>query len=399
MADHRKASAPPPFLGRLRARRSSVLCSRFGFVPGSAPEDAADSNERRRRLDGGQIRQRRSAADRHDQFRQRLAPADAAKALYLRGIAYRKLGQPPRAIADLGAAIWLGLPDRATASRRMVNRGPRLPGRRSLERKAMPRSHSARKAGGSGEVDQLIAEGGGTPARRGSIAAFSTEVTREAQAARRRRAADPHGRCLGPMDHDRGCRRRDRQREQRQPREPLVRLADRLVLRRTSGASTPASRPRRAWWGADQAATPSPPVRRAQHRLERATKRASRTRERSRAWHRLGPRRRGETLVASDATRARAAAAGSPGPRSRQPPPPPASRDRRRGGYRLQLTTSRSEDEAKALWKQVSSQNTAACRQRAAGSRRSISAISAPSIACRSDPSRTRRKALSSATR
>ena len=50
------------------------------------------------------------------------SPADAAKALYLRGIAYRKLGEPARAIADLGAAVWLGLPepDRVKA---LVNRG------------------------------------------------------------------------------------------------------------------------------------------------------------------------------------------------------------------------------------------------------------------------------------
>ena len=45
------------------------------------------------------------------------SPGDAAKALYLRGIAYRKMGEPARAVADLGAAIWLGLP-RADASRR-----------------------------------------------------------------------------------------------------------------------------------------------------------------------------------------------------------------------------------------------------------------------------------------
>src|SRR5512139_4046314 len=39
----------------------------------------------------------------------KVAPADAAKALYYRGLAYQKLGQHTRAIADLGAAIWLGL--------------------------------------------------------------------------------------------------------------------------------------------------------------------------------------------------------------------------------------------------------------------------------------------------
>ena len=39
-----------------------------------------------------------------------VSPSDAAQALYLRGIAYRKLGESARAIADLGAAMWLGLP-------------------------------------------------------------------------------------------------------------------------------------------------------------------------------------------------------------------------------------------------------------------------------------------------
>ena len=38
-----------------------------------------------------------------------ISPGEAAKALYLRGIAYRKLNQPARAISDLGAAMWLGL--------------------------------------------------------------------------------------------------------------------------------------------------------------------------------------------------------------------------------------------------------------------------------------------------
>ena len=50
------------------------------------------------------------------------SPGEAAKALYFRGIAYRKLGEPARAAADLGAAVWLGLPepDRVKA---LVNRG------------------------------------------------------------------------------------------------------------------------------------------------------------------------------------------------------------------------------------------------------------------------------------
>ena len=39
------------------------------------------------------------------------------------------------------------------------------------------------------------------------------------------------------------------------------------------------------------------------------------------------------------------------------PPPPPATGGR--GGFQLQLSTSRSEGEAQALWKQVSSANAA----------------------------------------
>ncbi len=102
-------------------------------------------------------------------------PADAAKALYLRGIAYRKLGQPARAIADLGAAMFLGLPeeDRVKA---LVNRGLAYQAA-GLASQGEAEIAQARKAGGSGVVDQLIAEGGGTPGGAASIAAFSTSVT------------------------------------------------------------------------------------------------------------------------------------------------------------------------------------------------------------------------------
>lgn len=105
-------------------------------------------------------------------------PADAAKALYLRGIAYRKLGQPARAIADLGAAMFLGLPeeDRVKA---LVNRGLAYQAA-GLASQGEAEIAQARKAGG-GVVDQLIAEGGGTPGGAASIAAFSTSVTPEQQ--------------------------------------------------------------------------------------------------------------------------------------------------------------------------------------------------------------------------
>jgi hypothetical protein len=108
------------------------------------------------------------------------SPGDAAKALYLRGIAYRKIGEPARAAADLGAAIWLGLPepDRVKA---LVNRGLAFRAA-GLSQQAEAEIASARKIGGSGEVEKLIAEGGGSVEGATSVAAFSTEVRPEGQA-------------------------------------------------------------------------------------------------------------------------------------------------------------------------------------------------------------------------
>jgi tetratricopeptide (TPR) repeat protein len=108
------------------------------------------------------------------------SPGEAAKALYLRGIAYRKLGEPARAAADLGAAVWLGLPepDRVKA---LVNRG--LAYRSAgLSKEAEAELASARKVGGNSEVDKLIAEGGVSTESAASLAAFSTEVRPDGQA-------------------------------------------------------------------------------------------------------------------------------------------------------------------------------------------------------------------------
>ena len=108
------------------------------------------------------------------------SPGDAAKALYLRGIAYRKIGEPARAAADLGAAIWLGLPepDRVKA---LVNRGLAFRAA-GLSQQADAELASARKIGGSSAVEKLIAEGGGSVEGAASVAAFSTEVRPEGQA-------------------------------------------------------------------------------------------------------------------------------------------------------------------------------------------------------------------------
>ena len=103
------------------------------------------------------------------------SPGDAAKALYLRGIAYRKMGEPARAAADLGAAIWLGLPQ-ADKIKALVNRGLAYQAA-GLSKEGETELAAARKLGGSREVDDLIADGGGAPAGAAAIAAFTTEVT------------------------------------------------------------------------------------------------------------------------------------------------------------------------------------------------------------------------------
>ena len=171
------------------------------------------------------------------------APADAARALYLRGLAYRKMGDSARAIADLGAAIWLGLPE-PDKVKAFVNRGLAYKSA-GLSREGDAEFASARKIGGSA-VDTLIAEGGGVGEGAAAVAAFSTEVhpaggRRRATAGpqRSRRAADTDRRRLAHGVEHLGRRRTAiKQREQRQPPHALVRLGDRfLILIRTHAAS------------------------------------------------------------------------------------------------------------------------------------------------------------------
>jgi len=103
----------------------------------------------------------------------RISPGEAAKALFLRGIAYRKLNQPARSISDLGAAMWLGLPpsDRLKAQ---VNRGLAFRAA-GLNEQGEAEIAAAKKSNGD-EVARLIAEDGGATFNNTAIAAFSTEV-------------------------------------------------------------------------------------------------------------------------------------------------------------------------------------------------------------------------------
>ena len=105
-------------------------------------------------------------------------PSEAAKALYYRGLAYQKLKQHTRAIADLGAAMWLGLPaserTAALVNRSLAYRAAGLSSQADTELAA------ARKGDRGGDVDRIIASNGGSgTADTASISGFATEVRTE----------------------------------------------------------------------------------------------------------------------------------------------------------------------------------------------------------------------------
>jgi hypothetical protein len=285
--------------------------------------------------------------------------SDAAMALYLRGIAYRKMGESARAIADLGAAIWLGLPT-SDKIKAQVNRGLAYKAA-GLSREGDAELAAARKAGG--DVESLVAEGGGAPPSAAAIAAFSTEVVPagESSASAKPRAesvpdfntsvsqsASPPPQASSP-----GARTADAS-----PGAWSTSVADGSKPSSTSRGGNLVSR----WWGsitdpsvqadaeaaapaaAPPAATPAPKPSAPPPSAAAASSSWSTTTETQQAsasasggesksrWARLFNR-------SSDAApQAQPAAA-----------PAPAG-----GGVQLQLATSRSEAEAQALWKKVS---------------------------------------------
>jgi tetratricopeptide (TPR) repeat protein len=181
MADHRKYFRPRrlAFGGRLFPR-GCIFGAALALLSAFSPALAEDAG-----LKSGAAS---LAAGKYDNAVRQLSatvnsenasPGEAAKALYLRGIAYRKLGQPARAIADLGAAIWLGLPDEDRV-KALVNRGLAFQAA-GLSSQGEAEIAQARKVGGNGAVDQLIAEGGGSAGTTADITAFATEVRAEDQ--------------------------------------------------------------------------------------------------------------------------------------------------------------------------------------------------------------------------
>jgi tetratricopeptide (TPR) repeat protein len=224
-----------------------------------------------------------------------IKPSTAAKALYFRGIAYQKIGQPSRAIADLGAALWLGLSSservQALVNRSLAYRAA------GLKREADAELSLARKEDKNREVDQLLADGGGGGGGgTAAIAAFSTEVQEEETG---RRTTVPS------------------------TRPPNAEVASSAPAEAPSSGGNRVSR----WWGSitgsgrepESAPPPSePPAKPPAISSDWSTK-----------------------TEAAPETRVAAAS-----------PTVPVG-----GGYLLQLSPTRSETEAKALWKQVAKSN------------------------------------------
>lgn len=296
-----------------------------------------------------------------------VSPSEAARALYLRGLAYRKMGETARAVADLGAAVWLGLPE-SDKVKALVNRGLAYQAT-GLSKEGEAELAAARKIGGSSAVETLIAEGGGLPSDTAAIAAFSTEIRPEepaASTARPRAESVPSfgtnvtgGEAPAP------------------PPPPAESPATRTAAASPSGWSTSVADEGQAasgnggggnrltrWFGSltdsnasagaaepAPAAAPTPPPPQTTQVPRQAPQPSAAAA--SSNWSTTT-----ETEVA--AANENAGAGGSRWTRlfnrsaEADPQAQPAAPQKSGGAYRLQLATSRSEDEAKALWKKVS---------------------------------------------
>jgi hypothetical protein len=261
---------------------------------------------------------------------------DAAKALYLRGIAYRKTGEPARAAADLGAAIWLGLPE-ADRVKALVNRGLAYKSA-GLAKEGEVELAAARKLGGSSTVDTLIAEGGGAPAGAAAIAAFSTEVRPEdgpsfgATAAATPPPATPPTRTANASPGAWSTSVADETQPASSGGNRLTRWFGSLTDSSDTAAPAPPPEP------PTQAAAPPP-----QPAAKAPTTGWSTTTEGQEASA-------GASSGESTSRWSRLFNRGTQAAPAAQPAAAPAAAG---GGYRLQLATSRSEAEAQALWKKV----------------------------------------------
>jgi hypothetical protein len=245
-------------------------------------------------------------------------PSEAAKALYYRGLAYQKLKQHTRAIADLGAAMWLGLPaserTAALVNRSLAYRAAGLSSQADTELAA------ARKSDRSGDVDKIIASNGGSgTADTVSISGFATEVRTEGGRTTTIASAEP---AAAP------------------PRNAEAAKPDSWTTTQQSEAapSEPQSGGNRLsrWWGSvrgsssepEPAPAPAPP-----------------------------PAPSAAAVTSAWTTQTQAEGGAAPGTRVATASPTVPVPSGGGGNYLLQLSPTRSEADASALWKTVAKQN------------------------------------------
>ena len=247
-------------------------------------------------------------------------PSEAAKALYYRGLAYQKLKQHTRAIADLGAAMWLGLPPSertaALVNRSLAYRATGLASQADTELAA------ARKGDRGGDVEKIIASNGGSgTADTASISGFATEVRSENGRTTTIASAEP---AAAP------------------PRNAEAAKSESWTTTQQSEAapSEPQSGGNRLsrWWGSvrgssgepepEPAPAPAPPP---------------------------APNAAAVTSAWTTETQAETGAAAGTRVATASPTVPVPSGSG--GNYLLQLSPTRSEAEASALWKTVAKQN------------------------------------------
>jgi cell division septation protein DedD len=246
-------------------------------------------------------------------------PSEAAKALYYRGLAYQKLNQHTRAIADLGAAMWLGLPaSERTAA--LVNRSLayRATG---LKAQADTELAAARKGDRGGDVDKIVASnGGGGAADTASISAFATEVRTEGGRTTTIASAAPEPAAAPPRNAE------------------AANPGSWTTTQQSGGApSEPPSGGNRLsrWWGSVRGSSSEP---------EPAPAPAP-------------PPAPSAAAVTSAWTTQTQAEGGAPGTRVATASPTVPVPSGGGGNYLLQLSPTRSEAEASALWKTVAKQN------------------------------------------
>jgi hypothetical protein len=258
-------------------------------------------------------------------------------------------------VADLGAAIWLGLPqdDKLKA---LVNRGLAYKAA-GLGKEAEAELAAARSLGGSSEVNALIADGGGAPPSAASIAAFDTQVTpgdTGASSSSSRPRAEPIPDFSTSVSGGAP-----------QPSEPPpTRTADASPSAWSTSVSDDSKPAPRAtggnlvsrWWGSlsdssvsNEAPAPAPaPAAPPPKPAPPPAAAASSSWSTSTETQDAAPSGTGESGSRFSRWFGRTAAVDSAAQ------PAPAAAPSAGGDYRLQLATSRSEAEAQALWKQVS---------------------------------------------